>query len=447
MTSEARTSNSSLQSPDISTSSVASGITLVNVQQASNEDGSAARTDSNRCNSQLTPTSAAATSPVASPGAEQRNRKPLSFSMNSLIKCFFSKEIKMNVATLTSVTLAVLAVVYTILSDNVGQKQLDLGMWVFCKSYPDDPQVQNSTACQMYSQKKSLDDLRRRDRTTLSEAPIQILDSVPDWLSVPSRIDRHSCQVVCWNSASSHTHVALASTGVSRSYLNTVDSIRSMLFESVIPRLRITVDSLLKCYVENRDKISSLVIESVIPQLKVAIGSPTLSYAAITRSLRSFILDSVIPQLRKLTASQNFSYMEVLESVRSLIFVDSIRSLVIDPGFPQLAIALGWPKLSFTEVGNSIRSQILDPTLRKYIVIDVILWLGLKALAPGVVLVTQLIYQYGMLLVKILCRPAIRISDDTCGLQQRTPFELIHQVWLESELHVHAMEGDRIMNR
>jgi hypothetical protein len=259
----------------------------------------------------------------------------------------------------------------------------------------------------MYSQKKSLDELRRRDGTTLSETSIQILDSVPDWLSVPSRIDRQSCQVVCWNSASSHTHIALGSTGVS----NVVDSIRSIVFESAIPRFRMVMDSSRLAYTENRDKIRSLVLESAIPQLKMAMGSPKFSYTVITHSIRSFILHSAIPLLRTSIGSPKFSYKEAMESIRSLIFVDSIRSIIIDPAFPQLAIVSGWPKISYNEVANSIRSQIFDPTLRKYIVVDVVLWLGLKALAPGVILVAQLIYQYGVLVVKILCRPAIRVRS------------------------------------
>jgi len=263
----------------------------------------------------------------------------------------------------------------------------------------------------MYSQKKSLDELRRRDSTTLPETSIQILDSVPDWLSVPSRIDRQSCQVVCWNSASSHTHIALAPAGVSRSYLNAVTAIRSIVFESVIPRFRIAIDSSRLPYTETWEKFRSLVLESAIPQLKMAMGSPTFFHTDTARSIRSLILGVVIPQLRTLISSRRFSCKEVMESVRSLIFVDSIRSLIFDSSFPQIAIVLGWPKISCTEVVNSVRSQIFDPTLRKYIVIDVVLWLGLKALAPGAILVVQLIYQYGMLLGKVLCRPAIRVRS------------------------------------
>jgi hypothetical protein len=99
----------------------------------------------NTYNSPVPSGSAAGSPPGATPHAistintGQRNRKSPSLDTNSLIKSFLSKQMKVNVATLTSVTLAVLAVVYTILADNVGQRQLDLGMWVFCKSYPDDP--------------------------------------------------------------------------------------------------------------------------------------------------------------------------------------------------------------------------------------------------------------------------------------------------------------------
>ncbi|KAF8861340.1 hypothetical protein BDZ45DRAFT_723957 [Acephala macrosclerotiorum] len=397
------------------TSTTNSDLTLVDVQQASGEGEIMARTEPDTYSSQTTTGSAAGSPPVAIPhpvsmiNTDHRNRKSLFSGINHLSKFLLSKQLKVNVATLISVALAILAVVYTVLSDNVGQKQLDLGMWTFCKSYSDDPQVQNSTACQMYSRKTSLDELRRRDSTRLPESSVQILDSVPDWLSVPSRIDRQSCQVVCWNSASSHTHVVQGPARVSKSYLNVVDSIRSMVFESAIPRLRMVIDSSRRSYTAIQVKIRSFVLESAIPRLKIAIGSPAFSCTGVVLSVRSFILDSVTPQLRTAIGSPKLSYMEVMESIRSLIFVDSIRSLIFDPAFPQIAIVLRWPKISYVEVANSIRSQIFDSTLRKHIVIDVVLWLGLKALAPGVILVAQLIYQYGMLLVKILCCPVIRL--------------------------------------
>ncbi|CZR61462.1 uncharacterized protein PAC_11358 [Phialocephala subalpina] len=282
------------------------------MHQVSDQDEVVSRMESNTHDSQITTGSAAGSPPVATPHAvsaintDNRNRASLSSRTHHPIKSLLSKRMEVNVTTLISVTLAVLAVVYTALSNNVGQKQLDLGMWVFCKSYPDDPQVQNSTACQMYSQKTSLDELRRRDSTRLPDASIQILDSVPDWLSVPSRIDRQSCQVVCWNSASSHTHVALAPR-VSRSYLNIVDSLRSLVFESAIPRLRIVIESSKLSYTGIRNKIRFLALESAIPQLKMVMGSPTFSFTNVVLSVRSLILDSVIPQLRTSLGSPRLS--------------------------------------------------------------------------------------------------------------------------------------------
>jgi hypothetical protein len=139
------TSSIPLHSLSTVTTRTNSDLTLVNIPHASNEEEIVARMEPNTYSSPVTSGSTAASLLGATPHAistintDQRNRKSPSSGTNNLIKSFLLKQMKVNVATLISVILAVLAVVYTILADNVAQRQVDLGMWVFCKSYPDDP--------------------------------------------------------------------------------------------------------------------------------------------------------------------------------------------------------------------------------------------------------------------------------------------------------------------